>query len=36
MEDHAGAMVEFVFDGEQVCRRVVDEGDTLGEVVAQQ
>ena len=25
-----------MFDGQQVCRRVVDEGDALGEVVAQQ
>jgi hypothetical protein len=36
LENHAATVIEFVFDGQQMHRRVVDEGDALGEVVAQQ
>ena len=35
MEDHAGTVIEFVFDGQQICGWMVDEGDALGQVVAQ-
>lgn len=36
LEDHAWAVVDFVFDGHQLRLRVIGEGDALGEVVAQQ
>lgn len=36
MEDHSGALVEFIFDCEEVLQRIVGKGDALGEVVAQQ
>jgi hypothetical protein len=36
LEDHTGAAIDFVFYGQEVLRRVVDERDALREVVAQQ
>jgi hypothetical protein len=36
LEDLAGSVVEFVFDGQQVSRWVVGEADAFGEVVAKQ